>query len=137
MNESKVEHVGGFFIYAKKPKELAQWYKTHFGMNHETWGDSQVYYISFPYTDTQGNPRYFAWSIMPEKHPRQAEGNGFTINLRVHDLEHVVASLTKNGISVKPIEVHNEGKFSWCEDLEGNALELWEDTPPASKSDGA
>lgn len=124
----KVENLGGVFIYSDDSKKLAEWYQEHLGLTHETWGDSGVYYISFPYQDDVGSKRYFAWSIMPskEKLPRKSP-KVFTINLRVSDIDDLVSKLTAKGITVKPVETHDEGKFAWCEDLEGNPIELWED----------
>ena len=124
----KVENIGGVFIYAQDSKKLAQWYEDHLGLKHETWGNSEVYYISFPYSDTENNKRYFAWSIMPAKTNLPVKSpNIFTMNLRVSNLEDVIKKLEAKGVEVKPMEVHDEGKFAWCNDGEGNYLELWED----------
>lgn len=124
----KVESLGGVFIYANDSKKLADWYESHLGMVHETWGDSGVYYISFPYTEGSGKSRYFAWSIMPAKGSLPAKDpKVFTLNLRVSGIEDLVAQLKAKGVKVKPIETHEEGKFAWCKDLEGNPIELWED----------
>lgn len=127
----KVENLGGVFIYAQDSKKLADWYSAHFGMTHETWGDSGVYYISFPYKEENGDSRYFAWSIMPSKDSLPPKTpKVFTINLRVSDLEDLIVQLESKGVQVKPMEIHNEGKFAWCQDLEGNHIELWEDVTP-------
>lgn len=123
----RVENLGGFFIYSNQPKELADWYEKHFGMKHETFGDSRVYYISFPYTESDGTSRYFVWSIMPPKKELKPDNKYFTINLRVSNIEDLISSLEKNGVEVKPMEEHPEGKFAWCSDADGNAIELWED----------
>ena len=127
----KVENLGGVFIYAKDSQKLAEWYESHLGMVHETWGDSKVYYISFPYQDGEKTNRYFAWSIMPAKEKLPSKTPKiFTLNLRVSDIDDLVSQLISKGVKVKPIETHDEGKFAWCEDLEGNHLELWEDVKP-------
>lgn len=126
--EGKVENLGGLFIHSNNPKKLAEWYESHFGLVHETWGDSNVYYISFPYTDSKGNKRYIAWSINPSKEKlSNSKTRQFTINLRVSNLEQLISKLESMQVSVKPMEVHDEGKFAWCEDLDGNNIELWED----------
>ena len=124
----KVENIGGIFIYAEDSKKLAEWYHEHLGLVHETWGDSGVYYISFPYSDEAQIKRYFVWSIMPSKGELPAKTpKVFTVNLRVSGIESVVKELESKGVKVKPVEVHDEGKFAWCEDIEGNHIELWED----------
>ena len=50
----KVESLGGVFIYSDNSKKLAEWYQEYLGLTHETWGDSGVYYVSFPYQDDAG-----------------------------------------------------------------------------------
>ena len=129
--EGKVENLGGVFIYANDSKNLADWYQEHLGLTHETWGDSGVYYISFPYFDSQNASRYVAWSIMPSKTKLPLKTPKiFTVNLRVSNIESVVEKLESKGIKVKAIEHHDQGKFAWCEDIEGNHIELWEDLNP-------
>nr|NQU92050.1 hypothetical protein [Bacteroidota bacterium] len=50
------------------------------------------------------------------------------VNYRVIDLEKTVGHLKEYGVEPTEIEVYPEGKFAWCEDPEGNHIELWEDT---------
>jgi predicted enzyme related to lactoylglutathione lyase len=126
METPLVAHIGGMFIRANDSEKLAQWYQTHLGMQHETWGDSKVYYISYPYKDAEGTDHYFAWSIMPFKEPVMNKPNVFTINLRVNNMEQVVAHLQNLGVEVSDVEKHEQGKFAWCKDAEGNQIELWE-----------
>lgn len=59
---------------------------------------------------------------LPAKTPKV-----FTINLRVSDIDDLVSKLESKGVKVKPVETHDEGKFAWCEDSDGNPIELWED----------
>jgi predicted enzyme related to lactoylglutathione lyase len=65
---------------------------------------------------------------MPLKNKSSHQERPFTINLRVYDVEKIVDHLEKCGAKVKGIEVYDEGKFAWTEDLDGNHIELWEDT---------
>lgn len=64
---------------------------------------------------------------MPLKNKPMPKERPFTINLRVYDIEKVVDHLIKHGAKVKGIEIYDEGKFAWVEDLDGNHIELWED----------
>ncbi len=68
------------------------------------------------------------FSILPSKNRPKTEFRTFCLNLRIADLETLVAELTKNNITVKPMEVHPEEKFAWIADPDNNWIELWEDT---------
>jgi predicted enzyme related to lactoylglutathione lyase len=49
------------------------------------------------------------------------------INYRVDDLREMLAQLTKNGVEIlKGAELHENGKFAWVMDPDGNKIELWE-----------
>jgi predicted enzyme related to lactoylglutathione lyase len=49
------------------------------------------------------------------------------INYRVADLSSLVASLTKEGVTIADtIETYSYGKFVHIIDFEGNKVELWE-----------
>jgi predicted enzyme related to lactoylglutathione lyase len=49
------------------------------------------------------------------------------INYRVDDLREMLAQLTKNGVEIlKGPELHENGKFAWVMDPDGNKVELWE-----------
>ena len=51
------------------------------------------------------------------------------LNLRVNDLDAVLANLRSAGVEVDPrIEEYEYGRFAWFNDLEGNRVELWQ--PP-------
>lgn len=49
------------------------------------------------------------------------------INYRVDNLDELLAQLRKDGIGVvKGPECHENGKFAWIMDPDGNKVELWE-----------
>jgi predicted enzyme related to lactoylglutathione lyase len=78
---------------------------------------------------TEGGPTVFA----PFKQDTDyfAADKAFMINLRVSDLDGLLASLRAAGIEIttNPEWDHPEvGRFARIHDPEGNALELWE--PP-------
>jgi predicted enzyme related to lactoylglutathione lyase len=54
------------------------------------------------------------------------------INLRVDDLDQMLAQLAAAGVTVDPKrEDHAYGRFAWIIDPEGNRVELWEPPPSA------
>ena len=51
----------------------------------------------------------------------------YMINLRVYDLDALLAQLGAEGVDVDDrTEKHEYGKFGWIMDPEGNRVELWE-----------
>ncbi len=49
------------------------------------------------------------------------------INYRVDNLDEMLAQLREGGVEiVKGPESHENGKFAWIMDPEGNKIELWE-----------
>lgn len=56
------------------------------------------------------------------------ENKPFTLNLRVTNMEKTIKHLKEKNVKVKDV-VNDQycGLFSWCEDLDGNCIELWED----------
>lgn len=124
-----IANIGGIFLYSECPKELAEWYKKFLGIKYKYTKEYDAYYASFPYKDPRHKKEtYSIFSIMPLKNKTAPKERAFTINLRVYDIEKVVDHLIKHDAIVKGIEIYDEGKFAWTEDLDGNHIELWEDT---------
>ncbi|MBL1214556.1 MAG: VOC family protein [Ignavibacteriae bacterium] len=126
MSENKrVTGIGGIFFKSKNRESLLDWYKTHLGLNIESWGGSV-----FKWRD-QENPdkeKYSVFSVFnhdtdyldPSKSP-------FMINFRVDDLKTVVEELKKENQNVTEIDEHPEGLFAWIIDPDGNKIELWQE----------
>ena len=123
---AKVTGVGGVFFKAQDPKALNAWYRDKLGVELQPWGG-----IVFQWKDdhdgdgaTVFNPfsadtTYFEPSDKP-----------YMINLRVDDLEGLLASLRAAGEDVLDRGQSGElGSFGYVMDPEGNLLELWQ--PPA------
>jgi catechol 2,3-dioxygenase-like lactoylglutathione lyase family enzyme len=86
----RVTGIGGVFFKSKDPKALADWYRTHLGLDIEDWGGSVFRWsgpqqppgagstVWCPFAD---DTDYFAPSAPP-----------FMINYRVDDLHAVLAA---------------------------------------------
>ncbi|MCH2216193.1 MAG: hypothetical protein MK086_13580 [Flavobacteriales bacterium] len=121
--------LGGIFLYSENPKYLAEWYSSNFGLEYEYAENHQAYYVSFPYKSVDGQEEsYSVFSILYNKHRPFVDGKFFTINLRVESMEETLEKLTENNVEVRGPEAHDEGKFAWANDPEGNYVEIWEDT---------
>ena len=115
-----VTGLGGFFFRADDPDALAKWYKTHFGFggHADLWQQAAGPTVFAPF---QRDSDYFA------------ADKAFMLNLRVDDLDAMVAALEQAGIAViRKDEWDMDGSyglFARVHDPEGNAIELWQ--PPA------
>ncbi|MBV8605680.1 MAG: VOC family protein [Pelomonas sp.] len=126
----RVTGIGGIFFKAKDPVALRAWYRTHLGVDVQSWGGA-----AFDWTDADGKPvgGTTAWSI------NAADGDSFApsqasfmVNYRVADLTALLQALRAEGCQVLDKTDDSEfGKFGWVVDPEGNKVELWE--PPAGQ----
>lgn len=128
MEMKRVTGIGGIFFHAKDPGALRTWYKTHLGIDVQSWGGA-----AFTWEDAHGNPikGTTAWSIgsadgdhfAPSKSP-------FMVNYRVDDLTALLQALRAEGCNVLEKTDDSEyGKFGWVIDPEGNKVELWQPPP--------
>ena len=122
---AKVTGIGGVFFKAKgHSKSLAEWYAKHLGFSLESWGGSIL-----KWTDDHAEDKGITvWTVADAKsdwfRPSDAQ---FMINYRVDNLEELLAQLKKADVPVvKGPEFHENGKFAWIVDPDGNKVELWE-----------
>ena len=120
---AEITGIGGFFFRADDPEALARWYDTHLGINPVSAG---------PWAQ-QAGPTVF--SPFKEDSDYFAAGKRWMLNLRVDNLDAMIAQLQAAGISV---ETNPEwdgggeyGRFARIHDPEGNPVELWQ--PPAEE----
>lgn len=116
----RVVGIGGLFFRSREPKQLAQWYQLHLGIDpvptdydHQAWQQAAgpTAFSPFPMDTDYFGSRQQAWMV----------------NFRVRNLDAMVAQLRKSNIEVKvdPGKYPN-GRFARLHDPEGNPIELWE-----------
>jgi predicted enzyme related to lactoylglutathione lyase len=122
---ARVTGLGGIFYKVPDPAATRAWYKEMLGVGGE-WG------AMFPWSaDTSGaafsllspfdaNSDYFAPSTA-----------SFMINLRVDDLDAMIAELAAKGIAITGRQDEDYGRFAWIVDCDGIKVELWEQLGPA------
>jgi predicted enzyme related to lactoylglutathione lyase len=115
---AKAVGIGGVFFRASDTKALAEWYKTHLGVEGFWMQEAgPTVFAPFP-ADTSYYPANKQWMI----------------NFRVDDLDGLMAQLTAAGIAVetRPTEwdTPETGRFARIIDPDGNPIELWQ--PPAA-----
>lgn len=118
----KVTGLGGIFIKCRDRDKTREWYQTHLGINMDEWG-AQLNWNDDPHQEPYSILGFFRRStdyFDPSEQP-------FMINLRVADLEGLIAELKAAGVTLigGPL-IEEYGKFAWILDPEGNKIELWE-----------
>jgi predicted enzyme related to lactoylglutathione lyase len=123
---AKALGVGGIFLKARNPKDLAAWYAANLGVAAADDGSlifdgpesgGMTVFAHFP-ADT----KYFGDG------PQQS-----MVNFRVDNLEQLLAQLAEEGVRIDPKrEDHAYGRFAWIWDPDGNRVELWE--PPGAEA---
>jgi predicted enzyme related to lactoylglutathione lyase len=112
---AKVTGIGGLFFRATDTKALAAWYETHLGIPG-FWNQDAGQTVFMPFAaDTDYFPAAKQWMI----------------NLRVDDLDAMMAELKSAGIALETRaewETPETGRFARLHDPEGNQIELWQ--PP-------
>ena len=120
-----VTGIGGVFFKAKgDEKALAVWYQENLGIKLKPWGGSA---FKWP-EDTAEDKGSTAWVIARKDTDWFSPSeSSFMINYRVDDMVGLIAKLGRAGVKIlKGPESHENGKFAWIMDPDGNKIELWE-----------
>ena len=131
-DHGRVRGVGGVFLRSPDPAALKAWYGC-LGIRPGPDG-----YVTFPATCLEGGETVTVWEVFPLTTTYFDSGgepspNGFMLNLRVQDLDGLVAALRADGVWVDPnTETYEYGKFAWIVDPTGARVELWEPAPASS-----
>ena len=122
---AKVTGIGGvFFKSTNDHKKLAQWYSENLGIELESWGGA---ILKWP-GDRSDDGGLTVWNVADKDtkwfSPSPAS---FMINYRIDNMTEMLAQLQRNGVEIlKGPESHENGKFAWVVDPDGNKVELWE-----------
>jgi predicted enzyme related to lactoylglutathione lyase len=124
---ARVTGIGGVFFKAKSENTaLAAWYQKHLGLPLEDFGGA---ILKWP--DDRAEDRGLTVWHVAEKDSQwfSPSQSSFMINYRVDNLAEMLADLAKAGVEiVSGPEAHENGKFAWIMDPDGNKVELWEPT---------
>ena len=134
----RIRGIGGIFIYSKDPKALAEWYRDVMGIKVVFTEEYNSYYCEFRYPDKDAPFGYAStvWSIMKTSKDLDRSSPSFCINYSVDNMDEFTEHLADNGIEIKEIHEHPEGKFAHFNDPDGNQIELWEPSEQYFKMDG-
>lgn len=133
---AKITGIGGvFFKSTGDNKALASWYRDVLGLPLAEWGGAA---LKWP-EDGNEDGGVTAWHVAASDTKWFApSGSSFMINYRVDDLDGILARVQgAGGQVVGGTESHENGRFAWVMDPEGNKVELWEPRLWDAKNKGA
>ena len=122
---ARVTGIGGIFFKSRNERAaLAAWYQEHLGMPLEGWGGAVLRWPD----DNAEDRGVTVWHIAErESQWFSPSDSAFMVNYRVDNLGELIEHLGASGIEViQGPESHENGKFAWILDPEGNKVELWE-----------
>ncbi len=122
---AKVTGLGGVFYKVADTARTAEWYREMLGLGGE-WG------IMFPWKADETGDAYSLLSPFKEATDYFAPSAArFMINLRVDDLDGLVAELEGKGVEILGRQDEDYGRFAWILDCDGIKIELWQQLGPA------
>ncbi len=122
---AKVTGIGGvFFKSSSDNKALASWYKKHLGISLEDWGGAVLNWQE----DLAEDKGVTVWHVAEKDSEWFAPSqSSFMINYRIDDMAGMLEQLRAEGVEIlNGPESHENGKFAWIMDPDGNKVELWE-----------
>lgn len=116
---AKVTGLGGIFYKVADPAATQAWYRDNLGVGGE-YGAMFAFKDDAPdgfslLSPFKADSDYFAPSAGP-----------FMINLRVDDLDGMIADLAAKGIEILGRQDEDYGRFAWILDPDGIKVELWQ-----------
>ena len=119
---ARVIGVGGVFFKSEDPDKLDEWYAEHLGVRRNAGPG-----VSFKTAD-QPDAGYLVWSVFKSDTGYfSPTSKGYMFNLVVDDLDGALEQVQAGRAQpVGEIESHENGRFGWFMDPDGNKVELWE-----------
>ena len=118
---AKITGIGGVFLKSKgSGAALAAWYQQHLGMPLSDFGGAVL-----RWPDDQAEDRGLTvWHLADsDSEWFSPSSSSFMINYRVDNLDEMLAQLRAGGVEiVGGPEAHENGKFAWIMDPEGNKV---------------
>ena len=122
---AKITGIGGVFFKSRNDRAaLAAWYQEHLGIQLESFGGA---ILRWP-DDKAEDKGLTVWHVAEKESQWFSPSDSpFMINYRVDDLDEMVEQLRAAGVEIiQGPESHENGKFAWVLDPDGNKVELWE-----------
>ena len=110
--------------YSGDSEALAAWYRDHLGLPLVDFGGAILKWSG----ETVEDQRLTVWHVASKDSEWFSPSlSPFMINYRVDDLDQLLEQLRAADVTVvQGPEHHENGKFVWIMDPDGNKIELWE-----------
>jgi predicted enzyme related to lactoylglutathione lyase len=133
---ARITGVGGIFFKSNGDSAaLAEWYQKHLGLPVKDFGGAVLRWPDDHAEDRGLTVWHVAQSDTKWFSPSKSS---FMVNYRVDDLGELLAQLRAGGVEIiGGPESHENGKFAWIMDPDGNKVELWEPKLWDEKNKGA
>jgi predicted enzyme related to lactoylglutathione lyase len=122
---ARITGIGGVFFKAKGDSAaLAAWYQKHLGLALQDFGGAILNWAD----DKANDGGLTVWHLSePGSDWFSPSQSPFMINYRVDDMDGIMSQLKSGGVAIqKGPETHENGRFLWIIDPDGNKVELWE-----------
>ena len=116
---AKITGLGGVFYVVKDPEASRAWYRDVLGIDGE-------YGPMLRWSEETGEAPYSLISHFADAEYLKPGTAPFMINLRVDDLDGLIAELQAKGVDVLDSADEGYGKFAWLLDPDGVKIELWQ-----------
>ena len=119
---ARVIGVGGVFFKSDDPDRLYEWYVEHLSIRRNDGPG-----VSFMTRD-QPDSGYLVWgAFKSDTRYFEPAAKPYMLNMIVDDLDGALNQVQAGGADVVgEIEAHDNGRFGWFMDPDGNKVELWE-----------
>ena len=121
---ARVTGLGGVFYKVEDVEATKAWYEEHLGVGGDSGGMfafkddvADGFSLLSPF---KADSEYFAPSDKP-----------FMINLRVDDLDGMIAGLEAKGVEILSRQDEDYGRFAWIMDPDGVKIELYQQASDA------
>lgn len=122
---ARITGIGGVFFKSRNDRAaLVAWYEKHLGLKLESFGGA---ILKWP-EDRAEDKGLTVWHVAEKTSEWFSPSDSpFMINYRVDDLDEMIAQLKAGGVAIhQGPESHENGKFAWIMDPDGNKVELWQ-----------
>lgn len=121
---AKITGLGGLFFKVADQEATAAWYQQNLGIGGD-WG------AMFPFKNDDPEGFSLLSSFKSDTDYFGPSGKDFMVNLRVDDLDGLVANLEGKGVEILGRQDEDYGRFAWIIDPDGVKIELWQQLGPA------
>jgi catechol 2,3-dioxygenase-like lactoylglutathione lyase family enzyme len=121
---ARITGLGGIFYKVEDTDKTRAWYQDKLGIGGE-WG------AMFPFKNDDPEGFTLFSQFKADTDYFRPSDKSFMVNLRVDDLDGVIADLEAKGVEIIGRQDEDYGRFAWILDPDGVKVELWQQLGPA------